>query len=233
MNLVVAIDFTGSNGTPTSPNSLHYMGNQPNQYQQVIKGIWDIVESYDSDKMIPTFGFGAKPHFPNINSNVVSHCFPINDNPTNPEIQGFNDLMACYVQAISHLELAGPTYFGPILEQAFSAAKAITNSYCYQILLILTDGEIHDMAATKDLITRNANLPTSIIIVGVGNADFDNMIELDGDGKGLYSSSGQKCPRDIVQFVPFRNFNGNSQLLTAELLREIPTQVTQYFVHAQ
>ena len=84
MNLVVAIDFTGSNGSPTSPNSLHYMGNQPNQYQQVIKGIWDIIESYDSDKKIPTFGFGAKPHLPRINSNTVSHCFPINDNPQDP-----------------------------------------------------------------------------------------------------------------------------------------------------
>ena len=57
------------------------------------------------------------------------------------------------------------------------------------------------------------------------------MIELDGDGNGLYSPKGQKCPRDIVQFVPYRNFNGNPQLLTSELLREIPTQVTQYFVN--
>ena len=43
MNLVVAIDFTGSNGSPSSSSSLHYMGNQPNQYQQVIRGIWDII----------------------------------------------------------------------------------------------------------------------------------------------------------------------------------------------
>lgn len=31
------------------------------------------------------------------------------------------------------------------------------------------------MAATKDLIVKNSNLPTSIIIVGVGDADFGNM----------------------------------------------------------
>lgn len=31
------------------------------------------------------------------------------------------------------------------------------------------------MAATKDIIVKNANLPTSIIIVGVGNASFANM----------------------------------------------------------
>ena len=138
--------------------------------------------------------------------------------------------MNTYSQAISNLELAGPTYFAPILKEAFSAAKNITQGYCYQILLIITDGEIHDMAATKDLIVQNANLPTSIVIVGVGNADFANMEELDGDGSGLFSSKGQRCPRDIVQFVPYRKFNGNPQILTSELLREIPNQVTQYFV---
>lgn len=57
--------------------------------------------------------------------------------------------MSSYVNAISHLELAGPTYFAPILQQAFTVAKGLTQSYSYQILLILTDGEIHDMAATK------------------------------------------------------------------------------------
>lgn len=84
LNLVVAIDFTGSNGVPSSPNSLHYVAKQPTQYQIVLKSIWDIIENYDNDKQIPTFGFGAKPRFPNINSKETVHCFPINDNPQNP-----------------------------------------------------------------------------------------------------------------------------------------------------
>lgn len=70
------------------------------------------------------------------------------------------------------------------------------------------------MAATKDIIVKNSNLPISIIIVGIGNSDFANMQELDGDG-GLFGSNGARCPRDIVQFVPFNKFNGNSQLLTS------------------
>ena len=229
LNLVAAIDFTGSNGMPSSPTSLHCISKQPTQYQLVLKSIWDIIENYDSDKKIPAFGFGAKPHFPNINSNQAVHCFPINDNPGNPEIQGFNNLMSSYVNAVSNMQFAGPTYFSPILGEAFGAAQKLQNTYSYQILLILTDGQIHDMAATKDIIVKNSNLPTSIIIVGIGNASFGNMEQLDGDG-GLYGSNGVKCPRDIVQFVPFNKYNGNPQLLAAELLREIPRQVTQYFV---
>ena len=72
-----------------------------------------------------------------------------------------------------------------------------------------------------------SQLPLSIIIVGVGNANFANMKKLDGDN-GLYSSNGVKCPRDIVQFVPFRDVNMNADLLAKELLAELPGQVVQY-----
>ena len=42
----------------------------------------------------------------------------------------------------------------------------------YQILLIITDGIINDMAKTIDEIVRGSELPLSIVIVGVGEADF-------------------------------------------------------------
>lgn len=97
----------------------------------------------------------------------------------------------------------------------------------YQTLLILTDGEIHDMDQTIDKLVKAANLPLSVIIVGVGNANFDNMNRLDGDN-GLYGSNGVRAARDIVQFVPFRDVNMNGELLAKELLAELPGQVVQY-----
>ena len=73
------------------------------------------------------------------------------------------------------------------------------------------------MDKVVDLIISCSSLPLSIIIVGVGNANFDNMNRLDGDG-GLYGSKGQKSPRDIVQFVPFRDVQYNPDLLAQSLL---------------
>lgn len=90
-------------------------------------------------------------------------------------------------------------------------------STVYQVLLIVTDGEIHDMDKTTDLLVQAATLPLSIIIVGVGNADFGNMDRLDGDG-GLYGSNGARALRDIVQFVPFRSTQLDGNLLAKELL---------------
>ena len=83
------------------------------------------------------------------------------------------------------------------------------------------------MDKTLHLIQNNANLPLSIIIVGVGNDDFNNMRKLDGDenGKNL-----PKKVRDTVQFVPYRETNNNPVKLAAELLAELPNQVVEYMV---
>ena len=77
----------------------------------------------------------------------------------------------------------------------------------YNILLIITDGIISDMQAAIDAIVDGSTLPLSIIIVGVGSADFSSMDVLDADDEPLYSQKYRKhMSADIVQFVPFREF---------------------------
>lgn len=116
--MMIAIDFTGSNGMPKHPSSLHYMDPQkPNQYQIAINAISQILLNYDSDKRIPAFGFGAKTHFPMLNSNTVSHCFPLSGDPGSLDSFGSEHLMQLYSQALMSVELAGPTYFAPLIEQ--------------------------------------------------------------------------------------------------------------------
>lgn len=54
------------------------------------------------------------------------------------------------------------------------------------------------MPATKNAIVDLSQLPCSLIIIGVGDADFSSMDELDGDDDGLKDSTGRKIFRDIV-----------------------------------
>ena len=69
----------------------------------------------------------------------------------------------------------------------------------YNILLIITDGVINDMQMAIDEIVKSSSLPLSIIIVGVGSADFTSMEKLDGDTEPLYSKALNKCcDADIV-----------------------------------
>eukprot|EP00055_Hartaetosiga_balthica_P015205 m.88300 g.88300 ORF g.88300 m.88300 type:complete len:181 (+) comp8805_c0_seq1:1106-1648(+) len=98
----------------------------------------------------------------------------------------------------------------------------------YHILCIITDGVITDMADTKSAIVSASNLPLSIVIVGVGAADFGRMDELDSDGVVLTDVNGMKAARDMVQFVQFRNYGNNSAELAAAVLEEIPNQVEEY-----
>lgn len=83
-------------------------------------------------------------------------------------------------------------------------------------------------------IVNASSLPLSIIIVGVGGAEFDSMEELDGDVVRL-SSHGRYAARDIVQFVPFRDFMRgvsdpylSKMNLAREVLAEVPDQVISY-----
>lgn len=74
------------------------------------------------------------------------------------------------------------------------------------------------MADTREAIVRASYQPLSIIIVGVGNADFTDMQILDGDDGVLRSPKGEPVLRDIVQFVPFRDFKTVSFSSAASLV---------------
>jgi hypothetical protein len=59
----------------------------------------------------------------------------------------------------------------------------------------------------------------SIVIVGVGQADFSTMDVLDADEDPLYSQKFKRyMSRDIVQFVPFHEFKNDTYKLAKEVL---------------
>ncbi|XP_056290365.1 copine-3-like isoform X2 [Pseudoliparis swirei] len=230
INFTIAIDFTGSNGNPSSPQSLHYIN--PEGYNEYLAAIWavgNVIQDYDSDKMFPAFGFGAliPPSW------QVSHEFPINFNPANPFCAGIEGVVQAYQQCLPQVKLYGPTNFSPIINhvaQFGKQARQQETASQYFVLLIITDGVITDMDETRSAIVNASRLPMSIIIVGVGGADFSSMEFLDGDDGNLRSPAGEAAMRDIVQFVPFRQFqNAGSMALAQSVLAELPDQVTSFF----
>lgn len=91
LNFMVAIDFTGSNGIPSSPTSLHYISpiGKLNQYCDIsfryevaISGIGSVLEYYDTDKKFPSYLFGGRVN------GQVEHCYPLNGNYSDPEVNG-------------------------------------------------------------------------------------------------------------------------------------------------
>lgn len=246
MQLTVGVDFTGSNGNPTDPRSLHWLDARPgaplNAYGAAIAAVGDILLEYDSDKMVPAFGFGATTD----GGRSTSHCFPLTLNPGQVEVFGVEGMLGAYRHALLNVGLSGPTHFAPIIRQAISQActggPATQQNQNYSIFLLLTDGQMNDVDSTIEAIVDASNgegqcastgpAPLSIVIVGVGNADFSAMEVLDGDDGKLRDYAGRIAKRDIVQFVPFNKFaslpDGGARL-AAEVLAEIPGQLVSFF----
>ncbi|XP_058938239.1 LOW QUALITY PROTEIN: copine-8 [Kogia breviceps] len=229
INFTVAIDFTASNGNPTQPTSLHYMNPyQLNAYGMALKAVGEIVQDYDSDKMFPALGFGAK--LPP--DGRISHEFALNGNPRNPYCDGIEGVMEAYYRCLKSVQLYGPTNFAPVINHVARYASSVKDGSQYFVLLIVTDGVISDMAQTKESIVNASKLPMSIIIVGVGPAEFDAMVELDGDDERV-SSRGKYAERDIVQFVPFRDYidrSGNHILSMARLAKDVLAEIPEQFL---
>jgi hypothetical protein len=103
--------------------------------------------------------------------------------------------------AQSRVELSGPTDFAPTIHfAARHAASLPEDGSRYSVLLIITDGVITDIEATKEEIVKASSLPLSIIVVGVGYDSFDEMKLLDSDHQML-CSHGKYAKRDIVQVI--------------------------------
>ncbi|XP_058752933.1 protein BONZAI 3-like [Vicia villosa] len=244
LNFMVAVDFTASNGNPQQPDSLHYISGsgQLNSYQKAIMEVGEVIQFYDSDKRFPAWGFGGK-----IPGGTVSHCFNLNGNPASSEVVGVEGIMEAYASALHTVRLSGPTLFGPVINMAaHMAAESLSsnNSTKYYVLLIITDGVVTDLQESINAVVNASDLPLSILIVGVGNADFTSMEILDADnGRRLESSTGRVATRDLVQFVPMREVHSGQISVVQALLEELPNQfltlmrsrdvkpLTSYFPH--
>ena len=86
------------------------------------------------------------------------------------------------------------------------------------------------MQETINSIIAASYLPISIIIVGVGDADFTNMRRLDNDDGNLRDDNNRPAKRDCVQFVPFNEYKNNYSLLAKNVLEELPGQIVDYMI---
>ncbi|EPS66268.1 hypothetical protein M569_08509, partial [Genlisea aurea] len=229
LNFMVAIDFTASNGNPRLHDSLHFIdpSGRPNPYQRAIQDVGGVLQYYDSDHKFPAWGFGARPI-----DGPVSHCFNLNGSSNYSEVEGVEGILNAYASALHNVKLAGPTLFGHVVTTAAQIAgeSVARHERKYFVLLIITDGVITDLQETKDALVTASDLPLSILIVGVGGADFKEMEILDADkGERLQGSGGRVASRDIVQFVPMRDVVHQGEIgIVQSLLAELPSQFLTY-----
>ena len=224
LEMSIAIDFTASNGDPRRPGTLHYISpheQSMNDYEKAFTSVGSIMERYDTNKRFPVYGFGAKF------GGLIQHCFQVGNKV---ELNGLGEALQAYRDvSASGLTVSGPTVFAEVIDMAAARARSAQEEaeqkgrQSYGLLLILTDGAVSDIGLTQQALRNASDAPLSIVIVGVGNADFDRMQFLDD------FANSDPNQRDIVQFVEFNKFANDKSALTRETLDEIPNQLVDYF----
>jgi len=96
----------------------------------------------------------------------------------------------------------------------------------YTILLLLTAGNVEDVQETKHQLIEASDDPLSVVIVGIGDADFTGMQFLDDHDP---ETEGGRDITKFVRFADYRSFNS----LTEAVLDEIPEQLVSYFFDRQ
>lgn len=166
----------------------------------------------------------------------VSHFFPLTGSWELNAGYGIEGLFEIYNNVVEHnlVKMSGPTLFSPMLKEVneFAKQNLIKDPNTFTILLILTDGVLHDLDETVEEIIRGSFLPISVIIVGVGTDDFEIMKILDSDKYALKDKKGNFSQRDLVQFIDYSYYTEDDidfQYLAEDVLNEIPSQVCSYY----
>ena len=108
-----------------------------------------------------------------------------------------------YTICMPHMPMLQPCHTRPCLpsRSILTACRAVD-----------ADGDITDKQKTITALVEASSEPVSVIIVGVGDEDFEEMELLDGDTEGLVSEDGVRAQRDIVQFVAFKDCRSQEEL---------------------
>lgn len=205
-----------------------------NQYEKAIFEVCNVMTPYARNGCFKAYGFGGIPEYIGVQS--VSRLWNINGTD-DANCFGTQGVLRAYQKAIHGTRLAGPTYFAEFLKLVKSEIVAnvtrdgIDGNMIYSVVIVLTDGNIHDMEMTKTLLVQMSKMPFSAVIVGVGNGDFEDMEELDADSSVLTDKDGNEAIRDVVQLVKYNDFKDlGMRELALEVLGEVPDQFVDYNV---
>ena len=221
------------------------------QYEKCISEVMPILEQYDSDKKVEFLGYGAEvdgkfpPYF------TISQY--------SPECYGADGMLSAYRDNMHRFKPGDMSqarggdkewrahnhrYYCDDFYQIVNYVCDVTEKEMreeappgsgrfpprYFILVVILDGDSFDTEGTRRALIRASALPVSIVLVGIGDSYFPNLVAYDADKQPMQTSERVSAMRDCVQFVRFNDFVAeegkvNKRKLSDEVLKEIPGQV--------
>lgn len=209
---------TGTLGSASSPgtDAFNLHASSPGReslYERICRLLAPVMDVFDSDGVIPALRFGDT-----LSKDRV--WLPLDPTTANENCQGFDEVLDAYRRAVRSVRLGGPTSFVPVINYAVEKARQTGEFY---ILVILTDGAISSFSANARAVIEASNWPVSIVVVGLGDGPFSDLVEFDA-----------RLPErkfDNFHFLEFRKYEAAAReaarpdlVLAKHLFEEVPSQ---------
>uniref|UniRef100_A0A914UHH3 C2 domain-containing protein n=1 Tax=Plectus sambesii TaxID=2011161 RepID=A0A914UHH3_9BILA len=227
LHLAVAVDFSQPLGySEGNQDTSSFLGD----FQLALRAIGGIVRDYNSSKLFPALGCGAKvpPTF------YESQQFCLNLS-VDPICRGLDGVVEAFKKASKEVIPIRSGHFAHVIYYiAKMAQSAGARGLHYFVLTIFTRGVIEDLKDTVSAVVYASKLPISIVFVGIGDNNFDDITRLAFAGKHL-AVEGRQAERDIVEFVELNQLKDAKESVertkfrvAQQALRQLPRQLTSY-----
>ena len=210
----IGIDF--SNGENHGPDT------ESNQYLLTIAGfretLFNFVRSFE------VYGYGAKLKDKKDNSDF----FNLSQNE-DTLLTGYTNIEKAYLEILNKLEYCKSGVLSPLIYHIKDKIYKKYKPEIYSIIFLLMTNPIEkkDLEKCIDLFIENTYLPLSVVIIGIGDKDFTEIINM--SKLKHESSKGVEKRRNNIYFISMKNYNFNIDMLKNRCLKEIPNQLVEYY----
>lgn len=248
LRLVFAVDCSGST------KEMHKIeaGGKADLFETAIREVSSVLISKEKTNRFGFLGFGAKIK----GCKHPTFAFNHEKSQNNLSVSSVEEATDLYRSVYPKIEPVEPTNLSAVIERLHIMMKHQDkrNYKIYTLLVILTDGDVSDQQATVDKIVECSVYPLSVVLIGVGQNNFEfleylesavrtnNATEDDKKKKKdkekknskkrlmrLRSSQGKDAFRRIVRFVYYQNYIGKHKELEEAILRDVPRQMTEFY----
>lgn len=243
LRLFIAVDCSGS----TKDFHKIDLEGPPDLFEKAIKETSSILINKEKTNRFGLLGFGAKVK----GCKHPTFAFNHEVNHRNPSVKSVDEALDLYRKVYPTIEPEEPTNLSAVIERIHMMMlhQDKRNFKIYTLLVVLTDGDINDRQETIDKIVECSQYPLSIILVGIGQKNFDDLeyfesgfeVEKTTDKKKkkkrgnfiisgrLKDSKGVEAARRIVRFVYYQNYMGKPKEFEEALLKDVPKQMTEFY----
>jgi hypothetical protein len=177
--------------------------------------------------VFPVYGFGAA--HPKI-TDSRNGFFPVSGS-FDIESDSLAECIKQYQKCLKSVNISGTKNVAGIIKKVLKGIdefKTEASKKKYKVMLIISDGQIHDIKEVTNKIVKSANYPISIIVLGVGGGNFNELERLDDIKCSLVNHRSEKPIRNNIQFINLDKFSSFDTVMHT-IFKRVSSQFSHWY----